>query len=75
MRAGKSHNEIIVDLRSVAPGLPHSIEAVFYIADRAQAQGVHQKFMRQFGLSAEEFPLLRLSGDGRTGVGEFSLDG
>ena len=72
------NNEMVVDLRSVIPRLPHSIEAFFYVSsggdeEMALAREVQQKFASHFGLSrAFAPPLLRLNfestGEGHGGA-------
>lgn len=50
------NNEMVVDMPSVTAGLPHSIEAVFYVAGgsaekEAEARDVWTRFMEVYGLS------------------------
>jgi hypothetical protein len=59
-----SHNEVIVDTRSVEQALPASILAFFYevgAADHgAAARLVRSHFLSTYGLEADAAPLLRM---------------
>ena len=58
------YNEVIVDTATYAANLPHSLEAVFYLADSdsdavQHARAVHQGFLAEYPDQAG-VPLLRL---------------
>merc|ERR1711918_18228 len=60
-------NEVVLDLSTVTPAqLPHSILAWFHMGDVGRMRGVQQAFIKTYGLSDHECPLLALNlgGDG-----------
>ena len=72
---GMEHNEVVIDTRSVMAQLPGAVQAFFYLTgstsdDVNLARGVQGGFLREYGLSPERVPLLRLDlwggEDGRT---------
>jgi hypothetical protein len=59
--------QVVIDTDCINDNLPRSIEAIFYPSAcgrgsqcRRDAEQVHQTFRREFGLSAEKSPLVRL---------------
>lgn len=70
------HNEFVVDTRSVEANLPHALLGFFYAAagGRSVASRVRGNFMRTFGLSAEQVPLVHLNLHAPSGVEAFTLD-
>jgi hypothetical protein len=62
---GSTYNEIVIDPHALEAHLPQSVLAVFFPAGcewcRTEAEGVHARFLRDYRLSAERFPLLEYS--------------
>ena len=61
------YNELVVDSRSIEVGLPHSIDAFFYVAGADQAvvqetARIRADFCREFGLRHARVPLVRYDG-------------
>ena len=57
------YNELILQYDAWEAALPHSVEAVFVLSRSSEAQiawarRVHVAFLREYGRSAEETPLL-----------------
>lgn len=68
------YNEVIVDAASWARNLPRTIEAVFVhkgapAADVATSKRVHADFLREYGITDNETPLVTYDPD----TGHFSL--
>jgi hypothetical protein len=75
----RSHNEVVVDLRSVTRSLPGAVLAVFYLSNSplsevSHAMSVHRAFLRAYGHEAAgQIPLLALDlGGGPNGTAAFS---
>ena len=62
---GCRYNEIVLERAPWTHAQPHATEAIFYPVggDAAMARKVHQAFLRQYGVTAEQVPLLRLNLD------------
>ena len=60
---GDKHNEIVIDAQVMASNLPHSVLAFFYMQPhtKPQAASHHAEFLRRYGLTAQDCPLLHLS--------------
>ena len=60
---GAKYNEVVVDAQFMKQNLPHSLIAIFYMQPhtRDMASGVHGDFLRAFGLTSAQFPLVHLS--------------
>lgn len=56
------HNEMVVDLESVTPLLPGSIEAFFFMdsSNCAMAHSVSDRFRKAYNLTTSEFPVVHL---------------
>ena len=59
----KRNNEMVIDLTSVEPRLPHSIEGFFYVAGspdykEAEARDAYDRFMTSYSMDAEHAPPL-----------------
>ena len=74
----KRNNEMVIDLSSVAPRLPHSIDGFFYVkgaADykEAEARNAYYRFLEYYELDRQHAPPLMVvdMADERP----FSLDG
>ena len=52
--AGNVYNEIVVDTASVVGGLPHSVEAFFYVkgGDSGAVRNHHANFLRTYNLGS-----------------------
>lgn len=59
-RGAHSHNEIILDMSSITPALPRSIQAFFYIDKPEQSRRFQQRFIANYGLNDAECPLVHL---------------
>ena len=55
------YNEVVVDAQFAKKNLPHSLLAVFFTNEggRAGAADVRSNFLRAFGLTPAQFPLVR----------------
>lgn len=62
---GCRYNEIILEKAPWADAQPHATEAIFYPVggDAANARRVHRAFLKHYGLSAKQVPLVRLNLD------------
>ena len=74
----KTHNELVVDLRSVTPQLPDSIEAMFYLTtssdeEIARMRRTHADFLSTYPESNVKLLVLDLDG-GKSGTDVFSPD-
>ena len=68
VRRRDSHNEFVIDTRSIKANLPRVIRALFYIQDRARASNARLEFLREFELSEKKGPpLVRISLGAPTG--------
>ena len=56
----ESHNEVVVDTRSVEANLPRVVRGFFYRNDDAQARWARQKFLEFYSLERDQVPLLHL---------------
>ena len=57
-----SYNEVIIDTASIHDQMPQAIEAVFVTGGGGEgARRAHRIIAEEFGLTAEQFPLLQLS--------------
>ena len=62
-RSGCRYNEVLVNAYTWVDHMPRTIQAVFYptnghSSDRNGAIAVHNSFLRDYGLTATEYPLL-----------------
>ena len=61
------YNELVMDADAWQDHMPQTIEAVFYPTHsecdsscRSKAETTHSKFLREFGVSSDDYPLLKL---------------
>lgn len=55
-----THNEVVLDSRSIESGLPGSVLAFFWVGGRRdETAALRDAFCAQFGLAAADVPLLR----------------
>ena len=55
------HNEVVVDVSTVTPLLPHVIMAWFYMDDAGVARRAHQEFIHTYRLDEDDCPLVHLN--------------
>jgi len=74
----KTHNEVVIDIRTVAGSLPTSIEAMFYQTtssdvEIAQIRTAHELFLHEYPTAHTKILILDRAG-GKDGVSPFSPD-
>lgn len=69
-RPSGSHNEIVIDTRSIVANLPGAILGFFYEVSSSAAVEMRQAFLATYGLSADQVPLVQVNLNARGGDGD-----
>lgn len=55
------YNEIVVENKAIDLMLPNVVEAIFYMGNAGKARAAHRAFLRAYGRTEAQTPLLRYS--------------